>query len=68
MAHTKAQRHQEGEMGGDFGFGVQLPPGKMLSHQVRKNWDSAFKRMNENGEDEPIIPEDSVPTVFDWNW
>lgn len=41
---------------------------KPVPRHPREGWDSAFSRMNAEGEDTPLIPDEASSKDFEWEW
>ena len=41
---------------------------KPVIHQPREGWEMAFRQMKENGEDQLILPENTLSEEFGWEW
>ena len=41
---------------------------KAVPTSPRAGWDSAFKKMNQEGEDSLIAPDELPPQGFEWEW
>jgi antitoxin MazE len=41
---------------------------KPVPRAPRQGWDTAFRTMKENGEDQPLLPDEATTQGFEWEW